>query len=240
MPDNRRLDGGLSSYERVLAVVAHPDDESFGLGGIIGRLTKRGIAVGIMSMTHGEASTLGGGPDLDERRAEEFRRAAELLGATLATVAALPDGALAEQPLERLAGPIHDTIAEFGADALLTFDSNGVTGHPDHRATTRAVVHTARAAELPAVGWAISARVARSLNREYGAGFEGRSEFEIDYVVRASRKRQLKAIAAHQSQQASFPLVYRRLDLTGPVEWTRWLRGPAGSPANARTIGPGR
>jgi hypothetical protein len=39
-------------------VVAHPDDESFGLGAIISQMTATGAAVHILCYTHGEASTL--------------------------------------------------------------------------------------------------------------------------------------------------------------------------------------
>ncbi|HLI74718.1 MAG TPA: PIG-L family deacetylase, partial [Acidimicrobiales bacterium] len=42
-----------------LAVVAHPDDESFGLGAVLAALVRSGGDVRVLSFTHGEASTLG-------------------------------------------------------------------------------------------------------------------------------------------------------------------------------------
>lgn len=48
----------LPDTARVLAVVAHPDDESFGLGAIIDGLTAGGMAVAVLCFTHGEPSTL--------------------------------------------------------------------------------------------------------------------------------------------------------------------------------------
>ena len=54
----REPHGLLPAWESVLAVVAHPDDESFGLGAIIDRMTSGGAAVHVLCYTRGEASTL--------------------------------------------------------------------------------------------------------------------------------------------------------------------------------------
>jgi len=48
----------LPAWPSVLAVIAHPDDESFGLGAVIDQFTAAGTAVHILCYTHGEASTL--------------------------------------------------------------------------------------------------------------------------------------------------------------------------------------
>ena len=54
----REPHGLLPPWPAVLAVVAHPDDESFGLGAIIDKMTSAGAAVHVLCYTHGEASTL--------------------------------------------------------------------------------------------------------------------------------------------------------------------------------------
>ncbi len=223
MPGNKPRFGGLSSFEHVLAVVAHPHDEAHGLGGLIGRLTKFGAVVDILTMSRGASGS-------EDLALEEYQEAAALLGARSARVAAIPDESLEHVETRRLAGAIQDAIADLGVEALLTFDTTGVSGHLDHRRTTEATLHAARQNELPVVGWTISARVARSLNLEFGTDFKGRSEFEIDFVVPTGRKKQLQAIAAHRSKADIAPIVYRRLELSGPIEWTRWLRRPDGKP----------
>jgi N-acetylglucosamine malate deacetylase 2 len=48
----------LPAWRRVLAVVAHPDDETFGLGAVIDSLTSAGSAVHVLCFTRGEASTI--------------------------------------------------------------------------------------------------------------------------------------------------------------------------------------
>src|ERR1035441_8861235 len=48
----------LPAWALALVVIAHPDDESFGLGAVIDQLTAAGAAVHILCFTHGGASTL--------------------------------------------------------------------------------------------------------------------------------------------------------------------------------------
>src|SRR6185437_15891060 len=102
----------LPSWPSALAVIAHPDDESFGLGAVIGELAAAGTAVHILCYTHGEASTLNETQaDLHRARQEELRQAAAELGAagvTLlgypgVTLLGYPDGGLAGFPAAELA-----------------------------------------------------------------------------------------------------------------------------------------
>lgn len=48
----------LPAWASVLAVIVHPDDETFGLGAVIDALVTGGAAVHVLCYTHGEASTL--------------------------------------------------------------------------------------------------------------------------------------------------------------------------------------
>jgi hypothetical protein len=59
-PEVRVPAGRLPRWDRVLAVVAHPDDESFGLGAVLAAVVGEGAEVGVLCLTHGEASTLTG------------------------------------------------------------------------------------------------------------------------------------------------------------------------------------
>jgi N-acetylglucosamine malate deacetylase 2 len=80
-------------------VVAHPDDEAFGLGAIISQMTAAGAAARILCYTHGEASTLNeNGADLDTEREAELRQASTELAAATVTLLGYPDGGLAAIP----------------------------------------------------------------------------------------------------------------------------------------------
>jgi LmbE family N-acetylglucosaminyl deacetylase len=94
----------LPAWTSVLAVVAHPDDESFGLGAVIDALAAAGAAVHILCYTHGEASTLNETrADLRRAREQELTQAGAELGAASVTLLDYPDGRLAEIAPDELA-----------------------------------------------------------------------------------------------------------------------------------------
>jgi LmbE family N-acetylglucosaminyl deacetylase len=211
----------------VLVVVAHPDDESFGLGAVLAAFVDAGARVGVLCLTHGEASTLHGVEgDLAALRAAELRAAAQALGADEVHLLDLPDGGLASLPLEDLSPPVLEAIARVGADGILAFDSSGVTGHPDHAAATRAATGAAEQLGLPVLGWTVPIEVAQQLGQEFGAGFVGHADAEIDVHLTVSRDRQRRAVACHPSQAVPGSVLWRRLELLGDREHLRWLVPP--------------
>jgi LmbE family N-acetylglucosaminyl deacetylase len=67
----------LPAVASVLAVWAHPDDESFGLGAVLSGVADCGVRTSVLCLTHGEASTLGTGMgDLHVIRERELSSAA--------------------------------------------------------------------------------------------------------------------------------------------------------------------
>lgn len=140
--------GQLPGWRSVLAVVAHPDDESFGLGAILPAFADRNARLGVLCLTRGEASTLHGvAGELGDIRAGELAAAAKVLGVSAVELFGYPDGHLADTPPDKLAIPVIDFAERLGAQDLLVFDPTGVTGHPDHRQATAA-------AESPQPRWA--------------------------------------------------------------------------------------
>jgi len=138
-----RVAGRLPRWSSVLAVVAHPDDESFGLGAILDSFTRAGSAVAVLCLTHGEASALGPAGDLGALLAKEVQAAAGILGVDTAILLDYPDGALATVDPNTLKGEILERIRESEADGLLVFDRSGVSGHSDHSAATAAALAAA-------------------------------------------------------------------------------------------------
>lgn len=74
----------------VLVVVAHPDDESFWMGGTIARLTSNGTPVSVLVLSNGVGSRGGTAEEMAQRK-EQFEQACELLGATPITDWIFPD-----------------------------------------------------------------------------------------------------------------------------------------------------
>lgn len=110
----------------LLAVVAHPDDAELICGGTLIRAADQGYRTGILDLTRGESGSFG----TPDRRAEEARRAGQLMGLAERRSAGLPDGALRNTTAARL------TVAgQLRALRPRTVILHGPGWrHPDHRA----------------------------------------------------------------------------------------------------------
>jgi LmbE family N-acetylglucosaminyl deacetylase len=196
-------------------VVAHPDDESFGLGALLAALVQRRARLRVLCLTRGEASTLGESSDLGEVRARELADAARALGLEAVTLLDHPDGQLADVPATVLDGAVRR--ARRRASFLVAFEPGGVTGHPDHVAATASAGRVATRLHLPVLEWGVPPSVAATLNEEFGTGFVGvdGADLTID------RTSQLAAIACHHSQSRDNPVLRRRLALQGDCERVR-------------------
>lgn len=217
----------LPEWRRVLVVVAHPDDESFGLGAIVDAFVRRGADVDVLCLTQGEASTLGAAADLAETRAVELRSAADVLGIRTTVLRDHPDGGLADLDQHLLAEEVSTAVAWSGAEGILVFDPSGITGHPDHITATAAAARAADELDLPVLAWSLPDEVATQLSQETGVPFIGCSAEMIDVDVAIDRTSQAKAVTCHASQAVPGSVLWRRLELLGTHEVLRWLRRPA-------------
>lgn len=150
----------------LLAVLAHPDDETFGMGGTLAWYATRGDDVYLACATRGEVGDvapekLTGFQSVGELRESELRCAAGILG--LAGVFFLdyrdsgmpgsPDNshpqALAAQDVDVVAAKVVHLIRQVRPDVVLTFDPIGGYRHPDHVAIHRATVRAFELADDP-------------------------------------------------------------------------------------------
>ncbi|MGV0156761.1 PIG-L deacetylase family protein [Rhodococcus sp. GB-02] len=208
-----------------LAVLAHPDDESFGLGAVLAALTTAGTDVRVVCLTYGEASTLGSVADLATVRRDELTTAAERLGVSAIVLHNFPDGHLGEIAPAAVDEVVQNDLGD--AATLVVFEPSGVTGHPDHQAATAAAHRVADRHQLAVLEWGVTPTVAAQLNTEYGTAFvalegDGTVDIAVDRAV------QRAAIKCHESQARDNPVLTRRLELQGTVERIR-LRPPTRS-----------
>ncbi len=122
---------------KVLGVYAHPDDESFCVGGTLAKYAANGAETMIVSFTQGEAgqihdSQVATRRTLGQTRASELEEACRLLGVRHVRCFDYGDGRLSNVPFEQLIAKVTRIIREFQPDIVLTFGEDGAYGHPDH------------------------------------------------------------------------------------------------------------
>lgn len=140
---------------RLLAIVAHPDDESFGVGGTLAKYAAEGVEVHVCVATDGAAGStdekfLEGYESLAQRRAQELLNAARVLGATLHLLPFGDSGmegspenqhpdSLYQAPLETVTCEVVRVIREVRPQVVITHDPTGGYFHPDHIKLNQAV-----------------------------------------------------------------------------------------------------
>ena len=219
--------GLLPDWRAVTVVIAHPDDESFGLGAVIDAFVRSGSTVSVLCFTQGEASALGAdAQDLASVRALELADAARALGVVDVELLDFADGGLDEVDDAEVVARVIGHCDQHRPDGILVFDPAGITGHPDHRAATAAALTGARQLGLPVLAWSLPTEVAEALGQETGVRFFGRDETELDLRITVSRERQREAVSCHPSQLVPGSALWRRLDLQGNTEHLMWLLHP--------------
>jgi len=128
VPDDRKT---------VLAIFAHPDDESLACGGTLARLADAGLRVVLMCGSQGESGSISDPAlvpdgDLGRVRTRELGRAAEILGITDLLVMNHPDGELRWDDVPEFHAEIVSAIERYRPDAVITFAEDGLYWHLDH------------------------------------------------------------------------------------------------------------
>ena len=125
----------------VVAVFAHPDDESLLAGGVLAGFAASGRQVAIVSLTRGELGPGGraGEAELAQTRVHELEEAAEALGASSVECLAFRDGELDALDLEQAVEAIGSVLGRERPDAVIGFSEEGLYWHPDHVAAARFV-----------------------------------------------------------------------------------------------------
>lgn len=137
--------------KRLLVVVAHPDDETFGCGSLIIEAVARGYEVTVACATRGELgeSAIEVG-DLATARERELRAAAEVLGVHRVELLGWRDsgvdgdpgpGSLCAADPAAVAGAVAAIVAEARPDVIVTLD--GSDGHRDHAVARDAAIAAA-------------------------------------------------------------------------------------------------
>lgn len=150
----------------LLAVLAHPDDESFGAGGMLALHARKGVHVALVCATRGEMGeiadeSLATRETLGDVRMLELQKAADALGVTElinlnyrdSGMAGTADNdhprAFAGIPDDEVVSRLVGVIRRLKPQVVVTFDPNGGYGHPDHITIHRHTVTAFHAASDP-------------------------------------------------------------------------------------------
>ncbi|MGQ7864442.1 bacillithiol biosynthesis deacetylase BshB2 [Bacillus sp. WC2502] len=184
--------------EHVLVMLPHPDDESFGVAGLIAQSRKRGIPVTYACGTLGEMGRNMGSPTyanretLPELRKLELINACKKMDITDLRMLGLRDKTLEFEDDEYLADVMETIIDEVKPTLIVTFyPGHGV--HPDHDATGEAVIralYRKKKEDRP-----VTYCMAITKNREEVLG---NADITIDITDVADIK--LNALRAHRTQ----------------------------------------
>jgi len=142
---------------RLMAVLAHPDDESLGIGGTLAKYASEGVEVFLLTATRGDGGRYRGYRGDDARhpgaealaviREDELRAAASVLGIHDVALLDYRDQQLDRADPRRAIGDIAAHLRRVRPDVVVTFAPDGAYGHPDHIAisqfTTAAIVAAA-------------------------------------------------------------------------------------------------
>ena len=131
----------------LLAIFAHPDDESYGAGGVMALAAQAGNPVWVLCATNGDQGGRPGEMDVDHSLDPEIRRrelecACSELGIHQPRFLGYrdsgmegwgaPEGSLSLAPVDEVVDRISAVIRELRPAVVVTFDPGGVYGHPDH------------------------------------------------------------------------------------------------------------
>lgn len=155
----------------LMAVHAHPDDESSSTGGVLARYSSEGVRCVVVTCTDGEYGDAPGkikpGQDGHDTksvaavRQAELTKALDILGVEHRHPlhyhdSGMPDWNFKEQeqafcnvPLEEVSAKLADLMEEYRPDVLITYDEDGGYMHPDHLHAARAALAAGKATGIP-------------------------------------------------------------------------------------------
>ncbi|WP_308639710.1 PIG-L family deacetylase [Paenibacillus silvisoli] len=193
---------GMLAGRKLLAIFAHPDDESFICGGTLAKYASLGVEITLISATRGEMGRRMGNPPylnretMPEVREKELKEACEHLGIRHLTFLDIRDKTVEFTAFEALVARTGRFIEEIKPDIVLTFHER-FGGHPDHCAIGRAATEAWRRFGTPRSSlYFIS--YGNELERPQRFGYEREHIVRID--VRDHLRAKLAAFRAHRCQ----------------------------------------
>jgi LmbE family N-acetylglucosaminyl deacetylase len=158
---------------RLMAILAHPDDEALGNGGTLARYAAEGVELSLITATCGQRGWLGDpaedpGPDMLGRlREAELRAAAQILGIRNLVLLHYVDGELDGAEPDAAICQLVAHIRRLRPQVVLTFGPDGAYGHPDHIAISQLATSAVARAADPRYGHRCTTRGPHAVSKLY-------------------------------------------------------------------------
>jgi LmbE family N-acetylglucosaminyl deacetylase len=210
----------------LLVVMAHPDDESMGCGGLILRHTRAGIPVNLICATRGEAGWSGKPlgakkEDLASIRTAELEEAAATLALGGVELWDYPDGGVDRVDRQEITQRVWEQITRLRPRAVVGWGPDGAYGHPDHivmGACTDTAVTSMAEGDRPALYHvAIDQQLAGFYKEAFRLSGDGQAlplivqdRFDVTFDLDSDEvMMKLRAIDCHRSQLEEWRIAIR-------------------------------
>lgn len=207
---------------RLMCILAHPDDESLGTGGLLARYAAEGHETYLLTATRGQRGWTGdprenpGLEALGRIREAELRAAAQVLGLREVILLDYVDGDLDQAEPTSIIALIAQHLRRIKPRVVVTFDPAGAYGHPDHIAISQFTAAALVCAAEAGPDGAAPHRVAKfyylanvnAIYTLYHAAF-GELRMTVDDVIRGSVPWPDWAVTTHIDSQAHWRTVWQ-------------------------------
>lgn len=235
-PMGSNRDADTPPRRKLLAVFAHPDDESFVCGGMFAKYAAEGVDITLVSATRGEMGRRMGNPHylnretIADAREQELREACACLGIGNLILFGIRDKTVEFEDEEALTSRIAALIQTIEPNVVLTFHER-LGGHPDHCAIGKATTEACR--RNPGRGNLYFITFGDAMERPERYGYTHKDVVRLD--IGDYRAAKLAAFRAHRCQTEMDAWVWKSsrdaINRMGKHEY--FLRGNADAPQRA-------
>jgi len=131
----------IAKLGTILGVWAHPDDETFSMGGIMIAAVRNGQTVACVTATRGEAGVQDPKrwpqKELGHIRTDELEASYKIMGVTHHTWLDYPDGGCKTSRTDDAVDCLVALIHTYNPESIMTFGPDGLTGHDDHKTVSK-------------------------------------------------------------------------------------------------------
>lgn len=192
--------------DTLLVILAHPDDESFPIGGTLAKYAAADTRIVLICATQGERGIEKKNPQQAAAvRKEELKCAADALGVDDVRFLGYPDGSLPDVEKEEMLSRLTTHLQETQPDAVITFGPDGISGHPDHTTISRRVTQAIDRTDLRGIRLFY---IAPSEATRQGCGVDPpqeKGDWPIAGIdIAEHRPAKVRAIQCHASQNPPF------------------------------------